>query len=103
MATDLDPNTRTTTSQDPMTRANEPIVDRQRSSMAPYAVAVGVAVALALGLMVWGMNDRNTAGVNTAPGVTTGSSTTTAPSSTTTVPMTRPMQINPDANKTDTK
>ncbi len=99
MSTEFDPIARKTTSQDPMTPANDPMLDKQRSSMAPYAVAVGVAVALSLGLMFWGMDNGNTAGVNTAPGVTTGSSTTP----TTTVPMTRPTPITPDASKTDTK
>jgi hypothetical protein len=79
MATEFDPM-RKTTPQDPITRVNDPMVDRPRSSMAPYGIAVAVAVALALGLMFWGMSDRDTAGVNTAPGVTTGSSTTVSPS-----------------------
>jgi hypothetical protein len=94
MATEFDPITRKPVSPDPLTRVDAPVVDKPRSGMRPYAIALAVAAALALGMMFLNMGGRNTAGMNTAPGVTTGSSTT--------APVARPTP-NTDANKTDTK
>ena len=53
MATEFDPMRKTTT-PDPMTPVNEPMIDKPRSSLATYAIAGAVAVALALGMMFWG-------------------------------------------------
>jgi cell division protein FtsN len=95
MATEFEPITRKPTTPDPIMRVTDPMVDRPRSSMAPYAIAAAVVVAFALGMMFWNMGDRNKAGLNTAPGVTTGSSTT--------APIARPSPSTTDANKTNTK
>ena len=78
MATEFDPVTRQKINPDPTTRVNDPMLDKPRSSMMPYVLGGALAVALGLGLMFWSSGDRNTAGVNTAPGVTTGSSSSTA-------------------------
>ena len=53
----------------------------RRAGFGSMGIMIALAVAVALGLLFWGMSDRsNTVANNTTPGVTTGSSTTTAPS-----------------------
>jgi hypothetical protein len=59
---------------------NRPMIDGDRPASRSYVgVMVGLAVAIAVGLMLWGFADNNRVASDKAPGTTTGSSTT-APS-----------------------
>jgi hypothetical protein len=96
MATEFDPVTGKPVRPAPML-PDEPLVEDRRSGMGSIGLLAGLAIAIVLGLTFWNMADRsNTTALNTAPGVTTGSSTTTpAPT-----PAPSPSM---DANKTDSK
>lgn len=50
----------------------------RRTGFGSMGIIVALGLAVALGLLFWGMSDRsNTVATNTTPGVTTGSSTAT--------------------------